>query len=419
MNTTRTLVIGAGQAGLALSRFLTHAGHEHVLLERGRLGERWRSERPDSLTLLTPNWLNALPGSRHDDADGFLDRDGFVAYLDRYASSFGAPVLEGRAVTAVERDGRGFRVEATGGAWRAREVVIATGDCDVPALPGLTADVPTGVAQLHASAYRRPEALAPGGVLVVGAGASGQQLARELAQAGRRVVLAVGRHGRLPRRYRGCDVWTWLDRIGYLDTTIDAVADPVAARRQPSIALSGARGGERLDLGVLLDDGVELVGRLVGVDDGRARFADDLEATMADAERRLGRVLARIDARHDAAGAPDPPPALVAPPARTTLDLARAGIGTVIWATGYRRAYPWLRLPALDADGELVQRRGATDVAGLSVLGLRFQHRRSSHFIGRVGRDAEELAARIVARAETRRARPRPTSRDRRLVGSR
>jgi putative flavoprotein involved in K+ transport len=400
MRTTQTLVIGAGQAGLSLSRYLTRAGHDHTVLERGQIGERWRNERWSSLSLLTPNWLNRLPGSpAHADRDGFLYRRAFVDYLERYARSFAAPIVEEAAVLAVEQAWKGFRIATDDGVWQSRNVVIATGDSDVPSIPAISSAAPPGLRQLHGSGYRTPHGLPPGGVLVVGAGPSGQQLALELRQAGRDVVLAVGNHTRVPRRYRGRDIWHWLAELGELDRTIDEVADEDASRRAPSLPLSGANGGEHIDLGVLGDAGVVIAGRLAGFAGSQALFADDLDWTTSEAERRMRRLLARIDQHVEEAGLeaelcparPVPPVTLPAPP--RAIDLAASGFSTVLWATGYRRDYRWLRIPeALDADGELRHTRGVTPVPGLYALGLRFQHKRKSHFIGGVGEDARYLA---------------------------
>jgi putative flavoprotein involved in K+ transport len=410
MPRTQTAIVGAGQAGLALSRHLTDAGHDHVLLERGRIGERWRSERWDSLVLLTPNWLNVLPGSpAHDDPDGFLAREELVAYLDAYARSIDAPVEEGVSVEAVERVGSSFRVDTDRGTWLAANVVVATGDSAEPHEPPAAAAAPAGLVQLHSRGYRSPGGLPDGGVLVVGAGASGQQIALELARAGRRVVLAVGRHARMPRRYRGRDIWFWLDAIGNLDESIDEVPSPREARRAPSLAITGANGGEELNLGRLSDLGVVVCGRLRGFDGQRAVFADDLELHVATSDERLRHLLARIDEHiADALGphAPElePVPQLSLPACPGTADLRAEGIATVIWATGYRRSYPWLRLPVFDGDGEIVQRRGVTPVDGVFVLGLRFQHRRKSHFIGGVGEDAAFLAELLAGSLAARRA---------------
>ena len=404
MNQTKTLIVGAGQAGLALSRYLSAAGHDHVLLERGRVGERWRSERWDSLSLLSPNWLSTLPGSEpHDDPDAFLSRQGFVDYLDRYAGSFAAPVREGVTVLSIERQRGSFRVATDADGWCARNVVIASGWSDVPSTPAVAASVPEGIEQVHSSEYRSPAALPTGGVLVVGAGPSGAQIALELRQSGRPVVISVGRHARMPRRYRGRDIWFWLGQIGNLDERIDELADPEAAPRAPSLVVSGANGDSMLDLGVLADLGVTVTGRLDRLERGRAVFADDLDATTGESERGMRRVLEQIDAHIDGSPCarevpgPETIPGLVLPEPPRSLDLAEAGISTIVWATGYGRSYDWLHVPALGADREIVQERGATEVPGLYAIGLRFQYRRKSHFIGGVGEDAEFLAQRLVA----------------------
>ena len=395
-----TVIIGAGQAGLALSHFLGAAGHGHVVLERGRVGERWRSERWDSLRLLTPNWLNRLPGTAPlSEPAGYLDRDGVIAYLEDYAA--GAPVRERTTVRRVRHTKTGYHVATDRGHWHAANVVIATGDCDVPRIPAAAATAPAFLHQLHAARYRRPEHLPDGGVLVVGAGPSGQQLAAELRRAGRDVVIAVGRHARMPRRYRGRDIFTWLHAVGQLDTHADDVPDLAAARRAPSFPVSGAAGGESLGLDRLVDLGVTVTGRLEGFAGVHAQFGADLEHQLREADRRLDRALGQIDAHIERTGAAAEPPEraapLALPPAPDRLDLG--GIGTVLWATGYRRAYPWLDVPVLDARGELVHREGVTPAPGLYALGLRFQRVRRSHFIGGVGADAARIAEAIMAEA--------------------
>ncbi len=291
------VVIGAGQAGLAMAHELAARGIDHVVLERGRVAERWRSERWDSLRLLTPNWCTRLPGWRYTgaDPDGFMTMAQVVRYFEDYAASFTPPVLTGVTVRAVDFDGTRWRVTADGQYWSARAVVIATGHCDTPQVPAMARALPESVRQITPGRYRNPSALPEGGVLVVGASASGVQIAHELGAAGRAVTLAVGRHVRLPRCYRGRDIIWWLDRAGVLDERIDRVPDPEAARAQPSLQLVGDPACRPLDLAVLAAAGVRLNGRALGVDGARMHFAGDLAETPAAAERKLVRLRARID----------------------------------------------------------------------------------------------------------------------------
>jgi putative flavoprotein involved in K+ transport len=405
------VIIGAGQAGLALSRLLTDAGHDHVVLERGSVGERWRSERWDSLALLTPDWANRLPrDAEPEDPDAYPSRSEFVARLERYARSFGAPVRERTTVIAVERDGTGFRVRTDRGEWETRNVVVASGDCAVPAVPWFAISVPAPIAQLHASRYRAPARLAPGGVLVVGAGPSGHQIADELARSGRRVVLAVGRHARIVRRYRGRDIWAWLHALGDLSRSLHELPRHARRRPRPALPLDGREGGRTIDLGVLADAGVHIAGRLEGFAGDHALFGSGLDASIDDADARLHRLLARIDAhiasRADAQAFPpaDPvAPVRIPAPARA-IDLAAEGISTIVWATGYRRHVPWLRIPEVAGDdGGIVHDGGRTAVSGLYVLGMRWQSRMISHQVGGVGADAAVLAEEIAPRADGRR----------------
>ena len=398
-----TIVIGAGQAGLAMSRVLTDRGVDHLVLERGRLAERWRSERWDSLRMLTPNWMTRLPGLHAvpSDPDGFMTKDRLVELLESYAASFHAPVREGVTVEAVSRTAGGYEVLTDAGVFSARNVVIATGQCAAPSIPALAASL--DLYQLHSARYRNPASIAPGGVLVVGAGASGLQIAAELRDSGRDVVLAVGRHSRAVRSYRGMDLWWWLDRVGSLAQTVDEVEDIEAARAAPSLGLSG--GDRDIDLGTLQDLGVAVAGRLVAAGDQVVVF-DANATTDADvADRRLRRLLDRFDEWAASQGLDSelrPPyrqlPVVLDGPISGSFDLADRGIATVVWATGYRPSYPWLRVPVLDTRGEIVHRRGETASPGLYVLGLRFQWRRDSHFLYGVGRDAEYVGERISAR---------------------
>ena len=412
MRRADTVVVGGGQAGLAMSRCLVERGIDHVVLERGRVGERWRSERWDSLRLLTPRWQARLPGwsYRGPDADGFMTRTEVVEYLDAYARSFAAPVETGVSVTAVERDGAaGFHVTTDRGTWQAATVVVATGHCDRPAVPAFAADLPGDVVQVVPARYRRPQELPAGGVLVVGASATGVQLAAEIHASGRPVTIAVGRHARMPRNYRGRDILRWMDAAGVLADEASAVGDLGAARRQPSLQLVGTPAHRTLDLGVLQDMGVRLVGRAQAARDGRVLLAADLAESLSSADARLARLLARIDEHIRRTGggevpAAEPVRAILAPPPPEAIDLRAAGIRTVLWATGYRRSYPWLQVPVLDAKGEIRHEGGVTPVPGLYVLGLQFLRRRSSSWIDGVGHDARALAIHLARRLAQRRA---------------
>ena len=406
MPRTDTIVIGGGQAGLAVSRHLTIAGRDHVVLERGRVAESWRS-RWDSLRLLTPNWMNHLPGSVDDDRDphGFLAAADLVSVLERYADASCAPVLEQTAVVAVERDDRGWTVQTDGGRWRSHDVVVATGHCMLPAVPGMAGSVDPGIRQVSADHYRNPGQLPDGGVLVVGASATGTQLAEELARTGREVVLAVGDHTRMPRRYRGHDICTWLDELGMWDDHIDGHPDPGRATRSPSLQLVGSTDARDVDLVSCRTLGVQLAGRVVATQGRHVRFAPaaSLERSVTSSERRLHRVLDRIDdhiARHriDTADGPHRPIPPTVDHTADELDLRARGITSVLWATGHRRSYPWLPPAALDERGEIRHRHGIGALAGLYVVGLRFQRRRSSSFIGGVGDDARHVVEHLSGR---------------------
>lgn len=409
MTTLDTVVVGAGHAGLAVSRLLTDAGRDHVVLDRGRIGERWRTERWDSLHLLTPSWMTRLPGWSHTgpDPDGYLSAGQFVGLLDAYAASFGAPVVEGATVLSLAATGkdsmRRYRIVTSQGTWHARNVVIATGPHGTPHIPeGLA-----GVEVITSDNYRNPDQLGRGGVLVVGASASGVQIADELNRAGRDVTLAVGRHTRMPRRYRGMDIFWWLEMTGRLARTIDDVADPEAARRETSLQLVGrsdpTRAAQDLDLGVLHARGVRLVGRLESVTGHRARFRPDLSASVAAADAATYRLLDSIDRFVDRAGLTRQvwggrwPRPIAVPEAPEHLDLGAEGIDTVLVAAGYRPDHPWLRLPITHADGSFRQHRGVTPAEGVYVVGQRFQHRRDSGYIDGARHDAHAVVSHLLA----------------------
>jgi putative flavoprotein involved in K+ transport len=406
--TVDTVVIGAGHAGLAVSRLLTDAGHDHVVLERGRVGERWRRESWDSLHLLTPSWMTRLPGWSYDgpDPDGYLAAGTFVDHLQGYADSFGAPVVGGTTVELVRFSGRGgarYAVATDRDTWYTDHIVIATGPHGAPY-------VPAGLRRsevLTSSEYRNPAQLPDGGVLVVGASSSGVQLADELNRAGRDVVLSVGRHTRMPRRYRGLDIYWWLEATGRLARTIDEMPDPVAARREPSLQLVGRNDPERsapdLDLAVLQSRGVRLAGRLQAVHGRRAEFGDELPMNLAGADATMHRFLDRVDDFVESAGLSDEvwPGIRAAPldlaPAPSRLDLRAEGIGTILVASGFRPRYPWLRLPITARDGAIRQYRGRTAAPGVYTVGQRFQHRRDSGLIAGARHDARMVATQLLS----------------------
>jgi len=399
--TTEVVVIGGGQAGLAMSRCLTEFGVPHLVLERGRVGERWRSERWPTLRLLTPAWMTRLPGFTLPGIDpaSFMGSSAFVLALERYATLIGAPLRTGTEVRSVRAIDQGYAIMTSCGRIKARAVVIATGACDVPDVPDWARNLPDHIHQVTPDRFRRAALLPVGGVLVVGASATGVQLAQTIATSGRAVTLAVGSHVRAPRRYRGRDLFEWLDASGFLAEPRRASSDHARLRAQPSLPLTG---GGAIDLGGLSAMGVRLVGRAIGAAGGVVRFADTLPAEVQRAEDRRRGMLARIDAYiaqsgHHAPADPEAwqdPPAL--PPAPLSLDLAASDVRTVVWATGYRRSYPWLQVPVLDSEGEIMTQGCETPVPGLYALGLPFQRQRSSALIDGVGRDAEALSRSIV-----------------------
>jgi putative flavoprotein involved in K+ transport len=400
-----TVVIGAGQAGLAMSYCLSELGVDHVVIERGKLAQRWRSQSWDSLTLLTPNWMTRLPGFQYDgdDPDGFMSVPDLIMLFEGYAALSRAPIVSDTSVTRVVRTGERFRVITDRGAWSAESVVIATGYCDLPAVPAASLGLAASIAQIVPANYRRAAQLPPGGVLIVGASSTGVQLADEIQQSGRQVTLAVGRHLRLPRRHRGRDILWWLDTLGVLGKPVEDVHAIEVSRHQPSLQLVGRSDHSSLDVGMLQERGVRLVGRVLGISGYEVRLADDLIASTAAADIKMAEILTRIDRHIAASGLPaeDSEPFRSTWPLTTSaperLDLKSEGIQTVIWATGCRRAYPWLQVPVLDRRGEIVHSGGFTPAFGLYVLGMNFQRRRNSSFIDGVGADAWKIAEQIAS----------------------
>jgi putative flavoprotein involved in K+ transport len=398
-----TVIIGAGQSGLAMSRHLTDRSIDHMVLERGEVANSWRTERWDSLRLLTPNWQSRLPGYAYqgDDPDGFMSMPEVVRFLQRYAEVSDAPVETGTLVTRVRPLDAGYEVSTNHGAWRCRALVIASGACNIAATPSLSAGLPHEVRSLTPMQYRNPDLLPEGGVMIVGASASGIQLAREIRASGRRVVLSVGEHVRMPRTYRGRDIQWWMDAIGAMDVRYDAMEDIERARHLPSPQLVGTAERVTIDLNSLRTAGVEFVGRLVGLNDGKAHFSGSLANFCALADLKMNRLLASIDEWVRSGGFDDRFPAperyqptVVDRQTKLSLDLSD-GIGTVIWATGYRADYSWLDVPVLDRKGRIRHDGGVIPAPGMYVMGLPFMRRRKSSFIDGAGDDAADLAAHL------------------------
>jgi putative flavoprotein involved in K+ transport len=383
------IIIGCGHAGLAMSCCLNRHNIPHVVFERGRIAERWRSERWDSLRLLTPNFLSRLPGwcYQGENPDGFMGVSEFISFLEAYAYSFDAPVYTGVNVESVERSIDGFLVRAQSQIWETRAVVIATGHCDTPFVPVVAESLSADILQLVPSQYHNPNQLPPGGVLVVGAGASGVQIAEELADAGQSVTISVSRHRRRPRRYRNRDILWWVEQMGIFRQA----ANPHSERSFPAPQLVGSDEGRSIDLGTLQKRGVKLIGRVTTIDTYLIRFDSNLEQTVRQADQEMHELLASIDSYADAnghGGSVVIPESISLQSAPTEIDLQRNNIRTVLWATGYRRTYPWLHLNLLDKHGELRHCGGVTEEPGIYVIGLRRQRRNNSNFIDGVGDDA-------------------------------
>ena len=406
------VVIGGGQAGLAISYYLTQQGRTHVVLEQAsQIAPAWRHGRWDSFTLVTPNWTVRLPGFPYQgsDPDGFMPRADVVRHLEQYAASFQAPVRYGVQVTAVDpvRDGQGYRVSTADGApYVAATVVVATGSFQFPKPSPFSGALPPETLQLHSSHYRNPSALPPGAVLVVGSADSGCQIAEELNESGRRVYLCVGRAVRRPRRYRGKDVMFWGVTRGTAEQTADQLPSP-SARFAANAQLSGKYGGHTLNLHQLARDGVTLLGRLMGVDSDRIALAPDLQENLANADQASEDFKKGVDEFVRSTGMDVPEPELdpvdevrsdAGKHAPATLDLKAAGITTVLWATGYGFDYSWVHLPVYDAYGLPVQQRGVTKFPGLYFLGMNFLYNRKSGILLGIGEDAAHIAAAIAVR---------------------
>lgn len=394
------VVIGAGHAGLSFSHCLSESGIDHIVLERGDIANSWRHERWDSLTLLTPNCHCNVPGRRYsgDDPDGFMTVPELVDFIDGYAAQISAPVRTHTTVIALRRDDGRYRVVTNDGEWRSRAVVVASGACNLPAVPKVAQQVPSGVQNITPHQYRSPEQLDSGGVMVVGASATGLQLAAEIQESGRQVTIATGEHVRMPRTYRGRDILWWVDRVGIWDERYDELDDLGRARRLPSPQLVGTPEKATLDLNAMIDKGAMLVGRLMGINGKVAQFSGSLKNVCALADLKMNRLLKTIDEwieenddsslygapeRYQSTRVDEVPP--------LTLDLEKVGIRSILWATGFRPDYSWLDVPVLDHKNMIRHDGGVAESPGLYVIGLPVLRRRKSSFIHGIEDDAREL----------------------------
>ena len=409
---TTTVVIGAGHTGLAVSCLLSQRSIDHVVLERGEVANTWRTERWDSLRLLTPNWKTRLPGFAYDgdDPDGFMTMPEIVDFIDRYARLVDPPLHTLTTVTSVRKDGEDYEVVTDRGIWRCRSVVLASGGFNLPKVPPIAAALPTSIDSVTPLDYRRPSDLREGGVLVVGVSATGVQLADEIHRSGRPVTVSVGEHVRMPRVYRGRDIQYWMEATGLSDERYDEVDDVWRARQVPSPQLVGTPERITLDLNALTDQGVRMVGRLAGIRDGKAQLSGSLHNKCTRSDLKMGRLLTTIDEWITENGLDsefDPPHRFErtrvekSPP--LGLDLRSGEIRTVVWATGYRPDYSWLHVPVLDYKGRLRHDGGiVTDSPGMYRIGLNFLRRRKSSFIHGAEDDARDLVDHLAAYLEAR-----------------
>ncbi len=394
-----------------MSRCLSERSIDHVVLERNEVANSWRTERWDSLRLLTPNWQCRLPGYAYDgdDPDGFMSMPEIVDFITKYAKLIAAPVQSGTTVTSLSPANGGYRVLTDQDEWRCQTVVLATGAFNVPHVPPFAEAVPASVTMMTPLEYRNAEQLGEGGVLVVGASATGVQIAAEIQRSGRQVTLSVGEHVRGPRTYRGRDIHWWMEAAGVLDERYDEVDDIVRARRVPSMQLAGTPERATFDLNALTDIGVKLIGRLTGINGSRAQFSGSLHNKCELADLKLNRLLKTVDEWATANGLDDstPPSHRFAPTKVDAyppleLDLARGEIETIIWATGFRPDYSWLDVMVLDGKGMIRHDGGVVESPGMYMIGSPFLRRRKSSFIDGARADAQELILELGAHLDRR-----------------
>jgi len=389
-----------------MSRCLSERAIDHVVLERGEVANSWRTERWQSLRLLTPNWQSRLPGFGYegDRPDGYRNMAETADFIARYAKVISAPVETHTTVTSVRSDGEGYRVTTDRGEFGCRSVVIASGACNLPSLPKVAEAAPPGIATVHSFDYRNPEQLPAGAALVVGASATGIQLADEIHRSERPVTMAVGEHIRAPRVYRGRDIEWWMDAAGVQDERYDEVDDINRARRVPSLQLTGSDDRRTLDLNSLTAQGVRLVGRLAGFNGTKAQFSGSLRNQCTLSDLKMNRLLNTVDewATENGLDGEVPPPHRLgpteveeAPP--LAIDLQAAGIRSILWATGYLPDLSWLKVPVLDRKGRVRHDGGVVDAPGMYLMGMQFLRRRKSALIDGAGDDARDLSDHMVA----------------------
>jgi len=401
-----TIIVGGGQAGLAISYYLKQNGREHLVLEQApAVANAWRNQRWDSFTLVTPNFQVRMPGAEYHGSDpsGFMPLPEVIKYFDDYVKRFNLPLHCGIEVFSVQKLGERFLVRTGEGDYESDNVVIATGLYQSPRIPRLSNCIPSDILQIHSMHYKNPSVLPNGAVLVVGTGQSGAQIAEELHQSGRRVYLSVGSAGRVPRRYRGKDINDWFTRMGMFDTKVEQLKSP-QDKFAPHPQISGKNGGQSLNLHQFARDGVVLLGHVRDARDGRLAIAPDLKETLAKVDQFETNVLKLVDDYIARAGLSAPTETI--PQLRdgyrqeviTELDLRDSGISTILWATGYTFDFSLVKLPVVDADGYPIQKRGVADYEGLYFLGMPWIHSRRSGILFGVGEDAAYLAAQIVTR---------------------
>jgi putative flavoprotein involved in K+ transport len=400
-----------------MSCCLSDRSIDHVVLERGEVAHTWRTERWDSLRLLTPNWQSRLPGFSYsgDDPDGYRTLAEVIEFIASYTKAISAPVRTQTTVASVRSTESEYLVRTDQGEWRCRAVVVASGACNIADVPTFSDRVPRSIMQLTAQEYRNPEQLDDGGVLVVGASSSGTQIAHEIHRSGRPVTLSVGEHIRAPRVYRGKDLEWWMDAAGVLDDRYDEMDDIARARRVPSLQLAGTPDRSTLDINALTEMSVKLVGRLGGIsENGKAQFSGSLRNMCALSDLKMGRLLDRIDEwalknDYDDAACPPhrPVPTRVEPAPPLGMDLTTGEIKAVIWATGYRPDYSWLEVPTLDQKGRLRHDGGIVSSPGMYLMGTQFMRRRKSALIDGAGDDARDLSAHLMSYLDSRIARIR------------